>query len=442
MVNLHPSEYQNHWLSGFRSHGISIGCLVLSAALTIGGAVTKEHDERTGMLSLAGLALLCSRAAVSNQVEKERIVYDFSDISDASRQQRLYEAMQPTAQVEAVEHTTPTEPFEPELFNWLDLATKGNKHPHIMILGQTGDGKTTLAEWLHQQIEGEHVALHPHWQAGDPGERTDFEYCDQVIGGGRRFKEISDYVSKLHEEMDRRSKLGKADLRSQPQISVLVDELPAIAKNCGEATIEQLVSLIFEARKFKIRLIVLAQADSVKILKIEGQGAVRENLTYVRLGDFARTHAKQLISKKRADQRLVDWVDSYDRPSMIEDSPAIVPIIINGQAHMPGSVPPDGGPQGGKKSFTLGQGVKNSFTPLSSGESQAGQLIRFPGTQGGKNLPPVNIALLEAIYGAMEGGKISSSFITDQLGLKGKHYSGAKQLLDQLFLTESDKNSA
>ncbi|MFG6094027.1 hypothetical protein SPB21_02190 [Leptothoe sp. ISB3NOV94-8A] len=430
-ATLHPSEYQNHYVSGLRAKGVAIATLILASSLTLGSLRTSNHAVRLGLLLSAMASIGASRLAVTTQVEKERIVLDFSDISDASRQQRLYEAMQPIVETLPVADETPETPYRPELFNWVDLSLKANQYPHLMILGNTGDGKTTLAEWLHQMMDGQRIALHPHWQAAGPGERSDFDYCDQIIGGGRRFDAIGEYISGLVEEMDRRAKLGKAELRACPLLSVLVDELPAIAKNCGDATIEHLISLIFEARKFRIRLIVLAQADSVKVLKLEGQGSVRENLTYIRLGSYAKDHAKSLVTKKLIDQRLTDWLSDYDRPAMVEDVPAVVPLISHGQHYGPGvSNGHDGGNSPGNGLIV----VNSELTTGVTAQAGPGQVIQFPTLEGYPSASMVQSAALRAIFQAHQQGNLTSKFIKQDLGMQGKYYAGAKRLIDQLLL--------
>lgn len=205
-----------------------------------------------------------------------------------------------------------------------------------------------------------------------------------------------------------------------------MDELPAIAKNCGDATIEHLISLIFEARKFRIRLIVLAQADSVKVLKLEGQGSVRENLTYIRLGSYAKDHAKSLVNKKLTDPRLTDWLSDYDRPAMVEDIPAVVPLISHGQHYgpPPGGNPPGNGPLGGNPELITGV----------TAQAGPGQIIQFPCLEGYSSGPVADSAALRAILQAHQQGNLTSKFIKQDLGMQGKYYAGAKRLIDQLLL--------
>lgn len=231
----------------------------------------RAHWLRTGMIGGGLAAAVMAYLAKENVVQRALIGLDAQDISAASRQQRYYEAMKPGADALAIE--LPAEQWEPSLFDWGRLVSEPNRFPHVILLGTTGDGKTTLAEWLHAGMEGEHIALHPHWQdSDDPMDPSDFEYCRDVIGGGRNFPAIADYLAGLHDEMTKRANLTRAQLRSRPLLSVVIDELPAIAKNCSEGTTEAIISLLFEARKFRIRLMLLAQADSVKILGLEGQG--------------------------------------------------------------------------------------------------------------------------------------------------------------------------
>lgn len=334
-MNLHPSELSAHLSYRLRASALMWGASALAFALAIGSLALDERDNqrlhwlRTGLLTTSLGAATLAYFSRENLVQRSLIALDVQDISDASRQQRLYEAMKPEAEAATIE--VPLPPWKPELFDWGRLVTEPDKHPHLILLGATGDGKTTLAEWLHGGMAGAKVAIHPHWQASDdPSDPADFAYCGQVIGGGRDFKAIAAIMGDLHEEMSDRAKLNKSALRQKPILAIAIDELPAIAKNCGEAVTEQIISLLFEARKFRMRVVLLAQADSVKILGLEGQGAVRENLTYIRLGQYAIDHARWLINKKLARPELLDWIEKQPRPCMVEDSPALIPTIRKG----------------------------------------------------------------------------------------------------------------
>lgn len=93
---------------------------------------------------------------------------------------------------------------------------------------------------------------------------------------------------------------------------------------------EYLLPLLREARKVRIRLIVLPQDDAVESLQIQGQGAARANLTYIRLGKTAIAHANKL------DPAIAIAVGSMARPCLVEDAPAMVPSF----GGLPGSTAP------------------------------------------------------------------------------------------------------
>ncbi len=349
LASLHPSEITDHILYRLRASVGMWGAIALGAALGLGSLAIDEvngesrvnHWLRTGLISSGFSAAVLAFVIKENLVQRSLITLDAQDISAASLQQRYYDAMKPTAPEAVI--TLPREPWQPDLFDWGRLVTEPNRFPHLILLGATGDGKTTLAEWLHQAMDAEPIAVHPHWQpSDDPSDPADFAYCDRVVGGGRNFPAITEFIGQLHQEMDARANLSRSQLRSRPILATVVDELPAIAKNCGDSVTEQIISLLFESRKFRIRLLLLAQADSVKILGLEGQGAVRENLTYIRLGDYAIDHGRWLVNKKLAAPELVTWLEQQQRPCMVEDAPAIVPTICKGQSFTPWGRPPGG----------------------------------------------------------------------------------------------------
>lgn len=173
---LHPSEYQNHWESSLRSQLAAIGALALSITLAIASTQIKEHRFRTGFVVIALAGVGVSRVAVSNQVEKARILQDVTDVSDAARQQRLYELMKPGAQVTL----TSDDP--------LTVLRKALDFPVVSIHGPQGSGKTTLAQWLSTTLDSKQIVLDPHHLRGD------WPHCE-VIGSGANYDAIDDALA-------------------------------------------------------------------------------------------------------------------------------------------------------------------------------------------------------------------------------------------------------
>lgn len=226
-------------------------------------------------------------------------------------------------------------------FDWNLFDIKPDTFPHLLIVGGTGDGKTYLCEHLAPNLEGKTIVCNPHDKPGD------FEgfvsYC-----GGRNYgdwkqktpienNEIGEYFNKLltfdvddisvsqlikviHSEMDRRYKLYHKGIFDYPFTNIIFDEFCVTTSKLHKDGIEAILDLIKEARKVKIRLFLLVKSDQVKTLKIDGQGEIRNSLTYIRLGKFALKETKRL-----GDPILYDFLINQEHPILVEDIAAIAP---------------------------------------------------------------------------------------------------------------------
>ncbi|MBW4680199.1 MAG: hypothetical protein KME19_08950 [Microcoleus vaginatus WJT46-NPBG5] len=224
---------------------------------------------------------------------------------------------------------------EPKLqfFDWQQFETKPDKYAHLAIVGGTGDGKSYLTRQLGAKVfTGKTIVCAPHWEPGDwegfpvyskgrdygtaEDEPVDFEDIIEGIAG-----KISAacLVKSAYEEMDRRYKLFELGIKDYPMINLVLDELLATLSEVPELA-KPLKKLWREARKVRIRIISLIQDDSVEALHIKGEGLVRKNLKYVRLGEFAPAHAKKLN-----EPQLVEWVSKQEYPILVDGVPAILP---------------------------------------------------------------------------------------------------------------------
>jgi len=274
---------------------------------------TKQPSWLMTGLSLNGIALAASKLDEDSAL----ILSNRLSLSNLARNNSEYARMvQPL----------PVEGYQP--FNWVELKDYPDKYPHLMLVGDTGRGKSTLVNNIAGLLQPAlTVAVVPHWQAGDfesfnlifgkgrnvgEGFNTDpcktqplYQWSD--IEAGRYDPSACEVLHSLYWEMDRRYQ-HDADgkfVGGQP-IVVALDEFLLYAQLPGVKSLWS--KLVREARKVSIRLVLLVQGATVKSLDIEGEGDLRSNLKYVRLGQFATQYIDENIEKSRGTDKHQYWL--------------------------------------------------------------------------------------------------------------------------------------
>lgn len=192
---------------------------------------------------------------------------------------------------------------------------KALSKPHILVLGETGSGKSTLVKFLVSHAAAPSIVLDSH-AAPDDWQNMN------VIGMGRNYRAIGEAVSQLVVFMDARYQARSQGQKQFEPLLVLIDEFPAAAANLGKAFTDNIMLLVRESRKVSIRLIILSQGSEVKTLGIEGQGSIRECFAIVAIGKFATDKAKTL-----KDEQVKQFIESAQYPAMLDDLPCELPKI-------------------------------------------------------------------------------------------------------------------
>jgi hypothetical protein len=179
---------------------------------------------------------------------------------------------------------------------------------HVLIVGETGAGKSTTMRALlaHRQ---QAVVLDPHAGPDDwPGM--------QVLGGGRNFTQISEFMDWMVDELSNRAEQRRNGQTAFPPLTVATDEMPAIANELGKDVYANWQRWMREGRKFGLYIVVSTQSTRVKTMGIEGEGDVLNNFAgIVYLGKTAVEEYPELASS-------MEW------PAVLRTKRGPRPVII------------------------------------------------------------------------------------------------------------------
>ncbi len=261
---------------------------------------------------VASMSIASSMVYLSSRLDKlEKMLSPYEEIahqqSVSNYQAWLNHSMKPPAREIAIAEVA-------QHVKFADVR-EALKKPHIMVLGETGSGKSVLCKYLASEIKAPCIALDPHaspndWQGA------------KVIGQGRNYQAIKEELANLVNLMDARYKQRDKGVSKFAALCVILDEFPAVASELGKDATIAVKLIVREARKVNIKLILLAQGSEVKTLGIEGEGSLRESFAVVSLGKFATDRAKTI-----KDKSMIEAIALQKRPAMIDDLPSTIPTI-------------------------------------------------------------------------------------------------------------------
>jgi hypothetical protein len=297
--------------ASWSSHAIFGSAIALSLSTFIPSHLSQK---------LINITLTPILFAVSNRLDRLALYADgYGSISEAQShiQYRnwLDASLQPPKreiQVQApVEATAPVKyaPIESSL-----------KKPHLMILGETGSGKSTICKYLVSQVNAPCLIIDPH---ASPTDWRGFV----VTGSGRNYEAIATEFERLANLMQIRYEARDKGVSQFDPLIVIIDEFPAIASSLGKGATDTVKLLAREARKVSIRMCLLSQGAEVKTLGLEGEGSIRECFAMLRLGNFALSHGKSL-----KDKNIGEALENSDRPAMLDQLPCNLPILSDNQS--------------------------------------------------------------------------------------------------------------
>ncbi|MCA6588073.1 MAG: hypothetical protein IM531_02510 [Pseudanabaena sp. M090S1SP1A06QC] len=302
-------------------------CVFVGAMLLYGSTVLPSHwlTKLSSMAIASGLVFVCHRLD-----KLESLLSPYQAISHqqsvAKYQEWIGHSMKPPAR--EVVAAAPVEPTAP--IKYADVKQALSK-PHCMLLGSTGDGKSTLAKHLAANCTAYTIVIDPHAAPDDWGNLP-------VFGASRNYGEIAEIMGVILELMQRRYDARSKGAKQFEPIVIICDEYPAIiaSSEAGKVASSWMKLISREARKVAIRLVVLTQSPEVKAIGLEGEGSVRDNFCFIRLGEFALDHAKSL-----KDEQIKSAIENADRPAMLGNLPCAIPTLSDRVAMPVMSIPAD-----------------------------------------------------------------------------------------------------
>jgi len=262
------------------------------------------------------MAIASSMVCVSIRLDKlEKMLSPYEAIahqqSASAYQNWLSHAMKPPSREIAIASPEVVTPVK-----FADVKQALSK-PHVMLLGSTGDGKSTLAKHLAANCTAYTIVIDPHAAPDDWGDLP-------VYGMSRNYGQIAEIMGVILRLMQIRYDARSSGVKSFEPIVIICDEYPAIiaSTEAGKVASSWMKLISREARKVSLRLVVLTQSPEVRAIGLEGEGSVRDNFCFIKLGEFALDHAKAL-----KDDAIKLAVEQCDRPAMIGNSPCAIPQL-------------------------------------------------------------------------------------------------------------------
>ncbi len=301
------------------------------------------------------------------------------------------------------------------------------KGKHALVVGGTGDGKTTTVMYIAYMVGGtikiyDADAEAMEWQGLNViGRCADFKAIDQEM------KVDLDYLQEL---MTIRGSQGDAFVAHRGRV-LIAEEFPLLVGEVPSAS-EWLIRHAKRGRRVRQFVIAVAQNDTAKNFGFEGDTGTADCFARIYLGKKAIARAKKL-----KNAQLVDWLRAERGRLLCDDIPVQLPPyseikrVIQGNSNGLWMAPM----QLQQSSQAVIQDVDTSFdeTPETDPETTENQPLQpsetdFSGTPKGGE-----IALLERILAALAEGR-SDDWIAKNVVIPGERigYYKAREKVEAL----------
>jgi len=317
---IHPSQITNYHNFYLLSGAISWGLIFLAILLFIYSILwIKDTDQIIAVRIVNEVILLIAILSVT-AFESSRDTYKaINRISFGGLKSYFEFSTAPKAEVVAYEpEIAPEKPLNliEDIPKYIFEHRSVDKP--LLLIGSTGDGKSTIAQWLANQCD-EAKVYDPEATREDWINLSVFDTFEAIES------EMKSDIGLIEELAQKRKDQGKTLFaKTQPRCFLIAEEYPSVANEI-EISAHWLKLHARRGRKMKRILCIITQDDQVQSIGIEGQSQVLKNFLYIRLGDFAKKHARKVLKPEESE-----WLINQKYPCMLGDNPALLPTIKEG----------------------------------------------------------------------------------------------------------------
>lgn len=314
MTELHPSQLHNYLQMYTRTKWTYWGCLASSMLIFFASADIKPKHLKPWILGSSAAVLAVGKNQRETAKQLKQTLEDVDQVSQLNFLSWMKQQTQPTAQL-AVTIPALNGNWQPDnlITDPVDYVNRVQKH--IALVGGTGDGKSTLAQYFSTRIGGQVIvydidSAKDDWSWVEPG---------NLIGDGG-LPEVNAAMQAALEHLEEMRKYRKEVSKDIPQEFArfyIGEEFPVLA-DCENAPqwIKQHAKV---GRKRKQFIMVLAQNDTAANFALEGDADTLDTcFVRIRLGKKAQDYARSTLKNTQVEQ----WLKAGGKKRfMVDDLP-------------------------------------------------------------------------------------------------------------------------
>ncbi|WGV23456.1 hypothetical protein [Halotia branconii] len=277
----------------------------------------------------------------------------------------------------------------------------------VMIIGEMGTGKSTLAQYLAYTVGGR---VRVYECEGTP---TDWQGLE-VIGKGENWSAIelgmAEDLEDLSDQLKLRTERGDGALAGSERV-IIAEEYPELVSKVASSG-EWLERHARRGRKARRFTVLLSQYDRVSAWGLDGKSDLADAFYRIRLGKKAQAHAKSL-----KNEQLISWLKTDQSHCLLDDIPLKLP------------------PYREMKAATMRNGstiVQPSPNNAISTENHPEQSLKTSQDKDYSENTGDENRLIWRLIQKFGEGKSDSTIATEILGYTGKRYDQGMRLIEKL----------